>query len=283
MVTRAMPRKAAGIMLVVRHVLTGVTVLALSTRAFAASLTLAWDPVAGPGVAGYGLHQRSAGDSHITTTDVGSVTSATIGNLSEGATYYFAVTAYSASGVSSSYSNEVVVTVPYTAPVASLTTTPAVEFYNARLDHYFVTAIPGEIAALDAGTIPGWARTRLAFPVWRTVADAPDGASPVCRIQIPPGDGNSHFYSASPRECGEARVRFLHFVYEGDEVMAVRLPDPATGGCLSDSAPVYRLWNNRSDVNHRYTTDLATRQTMIERGYVPEGYGPQGVAFCAPL
>jgi hypothetical protein len=44
---------------------------------------------------------------------------------------------------------------------------------------------------------------------------------------------------------------------------------------------VYRLWNGRSDSNHRYTTDPLTRVTMIARGYVAEGYGLYGVAFCA--
>ena len=35
-----------------------------------------------------------------------------------------------------------------------------VEYYNAVLDDYFVTAFADEIAALDAGIIPGWTRTR---------------------------------------------------------------------------------------------------------------------------
>ncbi len=39
-----------------------------------------------------------------------------------------------------------------------------VEFYNASLDHYFITWVPAEIAILDAGTvIKGWTRTGLSF------------------------------------------------------------------------------------------------------------------------
>src|SRR6185503_6134884 len=35
-----------------------------------------------------------------------------------------------------------------------------VEFYNAALDHYFITWVPAEIALLDAGTtLKGWTRT----------------------------------------------------------------------------------------------------------------------------
>ena len=59
------------------------------------------------------------------------------------------------------------------------------------------------------------------------------------------------------------------------------LPDNLeTGACTNSVAPVplYRLWNRK--VNHRYTTSLAIRSQMIEQGYVPEGYGPLGVAMC---
>ena len=41
------------------------------------------------------------------------------------------------------------------------------------------------------------------------------------------------------------------------------------------------MFNGSTDANHRYTTDAAVRTQMIGKGYVPEGYGPQGVALCA--
>ena len=44
--------------------------------------------------------------------------------------------------------------------------------------------------------------------------------------------------------------------------------------------PVFRLWNGRADTNHRYTTRLDLRATMIDHGWISEGYGPLGVAFC---
>jgi hypothetical protein len=52
------------------------------------------------------------------------------------------------------------------------------------------------------------------------------------------------------------------------------------GSSFGPSTP-YRLFNGRTDANHRFTTDLAVRTQMIGKGYVPEGYGPQGVALCA--
>ena len=53
-------------------------------------------------------------------------------------------------------------------------TAQAIEYYNASLDHYFITAFPEEAAMLDAGTVvKGWARTGVTFNVWRDAADDP--------------------------------------------------------------------------------------------------------------
>jgi hypothetical protein len=39
-------------------------------------------------------------------------------------------------------------------------TATVIEFYNASLNHYFITAYPEEAAMLDQGVIvPGWTRT----------------------------------------------------------------------------------------------------------------------------
>jgi hypothetical protein len=42
------------------------------------------------------------------------------------------------------------------------------------------------------------------------------------------------------------------------------------------------LWNGRADSNHRYTTSLAIKATMIGKGYIAEGYGPDQVTMCSP-
>ena len=44
--------------------------------------------------------------------------------------------------------------------------------------------------------------------------------------------------------------------------------------------PIYRLWNAAASSNRRYTTDAATRATMLGAGWVAEGYGDDGVAMC---
>ncbi len=172
---------------------------------------------------------------------------------------------------------------PPPPPPPAVPTITAVEFHHAVLDHYFVSAIAPEIATLVAGTtIRGWLRTGDTFSVWPTSVGVP-GASPVCRFYLPPASGDSHFYSASPSECAEVRTKFPQFSFESPEVMAAALPDLATGACPALTQPVYRLWNMRVDSNHRYVTNLATRDMMIAKGFEPEGYGPMGVAFCAPI
>ena len=54
-----------------------------------------------------------------------------------------------------------------------------VEYYNASLDHYFITWVTDEITKLDAGTeIKGWKRTGQEF---NTYVVPQTGTSAVCR------------------------------------------------------------------------------------------------------
>ena len=156
-------------------------------------------------------------------------------------------------------------------------TSRLVEFYHAELDHYFMSADAAEIALLDAGTLTGWQRTGQDTGVFV----APQaGAQAVCRFYLPPGDGDSHFFSASPAECADVAARFPRFALESAAVFYVALPDASAGTCPADTVPTYRLWNQRTDSNHRYTRDPAIKAQMIARGYVAEGYGADAVAMC---
>ena len=165
------------------------------------------------------------------------------------------------------------------ASVPALSVT-AVEFYRAATDHYFISALQPDIDALDTGRFPGWTRTGLSFRVFATAAGIP-GANPVCRIYIPP-PGDSHFFSASPDECAGTLAKFPTLEFESASVFAIALPDTTTGTCPAGTVPVYRVFDNRADPNHRYTTDRATRDAMVARGYIAEGYGPDAVIMCAP-
>jgi hypothetical protein len=149
-------------------------------------------------------------------------------------------------------------------------TVPVVEFYNAALDHYFITANPGEMAKLDDGTFKGWQRTQQSFKAFppESWALAAGLARVVCRFYGNPAAGlDSHFYSATKDECDDVKRKFPDsWIFESADVFQAVVPD---------------LFNQRADANHRYTTDLAIRAQMIAKGYVPEGYGPLGVALCA--
>ncbi|MFO1323750.1 MAG: hypothetical protein U1F15_06770 [Burkholderiales bacterium] len=159
----------------------------------------------------------------------------------------------------------------------------AIEYYNQGLDHFFVTASAAEIAALDNGTFKGWARTGLAFRVYPPGTDAP-GATPVCRFYGNPAWGlDSHFYSASPAECAEVQQKWPEqWLLESFDVFRTVLPDAASGYCRSGTEPLFRLFNQRTDVNHRYLTNYGEMAATLERGYVQEGYGVPPVAMCVP-
>ncbi|HEX5862884.1 MAG TPA: hypothetical protein VF014_01205, partial [Casimicrobiaceae bacterium] len=168
------------------------------------------------------------------------------------------------------------------AALSALQTTmsavPVIEYYWASRDHYFMTANPVEIAALDAAAPGGWARTGQSFGAY---AQATGITSRACRFYIPAAYGDSHYFSASPEECAAVQVKFPVFTYETQNAFYIDLPDVNTGACPAGTAPVYRLWNNRADTNHRYTTSVTIRSQMLAKGYIAEGYGPDQVSMCA--
>ena len=155
----------------------------------------------------------------------------------------------------------------------------AVEFYNASLDHYFISHIAAEIAILDAGvTIRGWARTAQSFRVFTA---AGSNTSPVCRFYIPPGKGDSHFYGRGTQECNETAQKNPTFVNEDPQFFHVILP--VAGVCPAGTIPVYRVFDNRPDANHRYMIDRNIRDLMVsEQHWIAEGDGPDLVVMCVP-
>ena len=155
---------------------------------------------------------------------------------------------------------------------------PVVEFYNASLDHYFISAYAAEIAALDAGTqIRGWTRTGLSFNAYQP---REPNASTVCRFYIPPQLGDSHFFGRGAAECAATAQGHPEFTYEAPEVIDMKLPE--AGVCTGGTIAVYRVFSNRADANHRYTTSRLVRDDMVAKGWLAEGDGPDHVVMCAP-
>ena len=73
----------------------------------AGRITLEWDPVTHPDLAGYMVYYGTVSEDYDESVDVGNWTSVTLEGLEEDVTYYFSVTAYSVYGEESEYSNEV--------------------------------------------------------------------------------------------------------------------------------------------------------------------------------
>ncbi len=82
--------------------------LLFASHSHAGQATLMWDPPEiSTDVTGYVVDYGTASGTYTQGVNVGNITSYTLGNLSDGQTYYFAVAAYNSAGAESEYSNEV--------------------------------------------------------------------------------------------------------------------------------------------------------------------------------
>lgn len=168
--------------------------------------------------------------------------------------------------------------VDYMAPAAVRGTesppqSVAIEFYNASLNHYFITAEPAEAAMLDAGkVVAGWQRTHDEFKVYPAGAAA---GLPACRFfGTPPQGPNSHFFTIDAAECAKVKANPL-WTYEG---VAFAADPPLAADCPSSRLPVLRLYNNGmgGQANHRYTTSRSDARALVAGGWQVEG-----PVFCA--
>ena len=62
----------------------------------------------------------------------------------------------------------------------------------------------------------------------------------------------------------------------------MQLTLPTAGTCPASTTPIYRVFSNRADANHRYMTDRSVRTLMVGAGWLAEGDGPDLVVMCAP-
>lgn len=94
---------------------------ALSTESSAGSAILSWDVNIESDLAGYKIHYGTISRGYTRSVDVGLTSTPTspqytVNNLTEGTTYFFAVTAYDSSGNESGYSNEASKVIPDLTP-----------------------------------------------------------------------------------------------------------------------------------------------------------------------
>jgi serine protease len=171
----------------------------------------------------------------------------------------------------------------FTQAMQVAATTPVLEYYSPRLEHYFMAMGSDEIALLDRGAQGDWKRTGQSFKAWVRPQDASANAVPVCRFYA--FGPNSHFFTGSRQECdylkaleqqGRADASatgkpFLGWGYEGIAFYALV---PVNGQCPAGSTPVTRYYNNRAaqgDSNHRFAADVTQQMAMSVTSWVPEG------------
>ena len=114
------------------RLLTGLVTAAFyaATVHKADSVTLAWDPSPSSDVVGYILYSRPSGVGYNSGSRIGSNTTASVSNLVDGISYFFAVSAYNNSGAESDLSNEI----SYSAPANVATNPPIVATLAASIN-----------------------------------------------------------------------------------------------------------------------------------------------------
>lgn len=90
---------------------TTVTVAAASQ-----TVSVAWDPSPDTSVVGYIVYMGTSSGDYLITNNVGQSVIATVSGLQPGGTYYFSVAAYTAAGVESALSEEIVYEAPRVNP-----------------------------------------------------------------------------------------------------------------------------------------------------------------------
>ena len=176
-------------------------ILAGQATCFATNVSLQWDPEADPSVTGYKVYYQA--DSSVqplkgtgatngaSPVDLKNLTSATISGLDPNHAYYFAVTAYNASGVESPYSNLVAIpesvppTVSLTSPANNATASGTVSVTANATDNVGVTKVEfyvnGALQATDTATpyVYSWNTSALAAGTYTLMAKAYDAAGNV--------------------------------------------------------------------------------------------------------
>ncbi|MFN8008609.1 MAG: dockerin type I domain-containing protein [Terriglobia bacterium] len=82
----------------------------------AQNVTLSWNPNTESNLAGYKIYFGTSSANLSSSINVGNVTTYTVTGLTFGTTYYFAATAYNASGSESGFSNMVYTTIGSSSP-----------------------------------------------------------------------------------------------------------------------------------------------------------------------
>lgn len=110
-------------------------VLEVKAGSSATGVNLTWTPTPNADVVQYRVYWGEQSGVYAESVDMGNVTTFTLDSLVPGTTYFFAVTALTADGRESDYSNEVEYTVPAPPPLQVAQTPPVLVEVISRLSH----------------------------------------------------------------------------------------------------------------------------------------------------
>lgn len=125
--------------------LLGLFLLPMNPLSAAQSVTFGWDPSPDANAVGYNIYFGTSSHIYTNKVSVGNVTTAAVGGLVEGVTYYFAATTYDTLNLESSFCDEIAYTVPEspTNQPPAITTLQATNQADAGASFDFVVTATG--------------------------------------------------------------------------------------------------------------------------------------------
>ncbi len=217
----------------------------VAARANAQSVNLAWDPDSGSNIAGYVVYVGTAPGIYSGSTGVGNVTTWTVGGLTAGQTYYFAVKAIDTSGLQSAYSNEVSSTVASSTAPADLTTPAPGSTLTSSTVQFQWTAGSGVSGyLLSLGTTVGGA----------DLFSLNAGTSQSATVTGLPTNGSTIYARLTSTINGVAQ--YHDYTYTAMTAVPAQLTTPAPGSTLPGTS-VQFSWNAGTGVSG-YTLAVGT-------------------------
>jgi hypothetical protein len=135
-----------------RYAFIGIFILCCNClQAFSGDVSLAWDPSVSEGVTGYKVYFGSSSGDYGTPITIPNQTSYTVADLPSG-TYYFAVTAFNATGDESGFSNEVSTIVGESATTCDINNDTSVDVIDLQV---MINIILGVEPSMDAFDLNG--------------------------------------------------------------------------------------------------------------------------------
>ncbi|WP_246166944.1 Ig-like domain-containing protein [Oryzomonas japonica] len=265
------------------NLLTMVFLVAAHATCFASSIVLQWDADTDPSVTGYKVYyqadsatqpfQGTGATQGAAPLDVQSLTTATITGLDPAHAYYFAVAAYNASGVESSYSNVATVpeltppTVSLSSPTASTTVSGTVSVNASASDNVGVTKVEfyvnGVLKATDTATpyVYSWNTAGLASGSYTLQAKAYDaagnvGQSGVVSVTVAGSDTTAPTVSVTSPATGSVVSGTVTIAATASDNVGVSRVEFYENGALlyaANTAPYSYSWNTTSIANGSYT------------------------------